>query len=170
MKTVRRSALLGLLGAVTAAAFPGPALARGGRRARFSSGGAARHGAAAHAGPVMSREQLGSCLADQTAIEQKSGALEQAMASLSEDRTRLTEMEQRLSDEKRLVVPSSPTSVSRYDAVVERYRKMVDDYNEKLAPFKVRLAEIEAAQKRFNGQCANQAYDEADMQALLAKR
>ncbi len=173
MRSVRRSALLGLLGGLTVLALPEPAAARG-RRVRFSSGrGASQAGssaAAASTGPVLSREQLRSCMSDQETVERKSAALEQAMASLSEEKSQITEMERRLADEKRLVVASSESSVKRYNAVVDRYQKMVDDYNARVAPFRTDLAAIESARARFNSDCVNHAYDENDMQALMAQR
>ena len=135
-------------------------------RVRFSGSGL-RHGAQ-HSGPVLSREQLRSCVAQQNRLNGESAGLDQLEAGQNLKAAELERLEKTISQREPLVDKYSQESVDNFNALVKKQRKLVATYNESLPAYNAEVDKYKIAQEVFNTNCAGHAYYERDMAAVIA--
>lgn len=138
--------------------------ARGGVRFR---GSGLRHGTQ-HSGPVLSREQLRSCVAQQNRLNSESAWLDQLEAGQKLKAAELERLEQAISQREPLVDKYSQESVDSFNALIKKQRKLVAAYNESLPAYNAEVDKYKISQQGFNTNCAGHAYYENDMQAVIA--
>ncbi|WP_147209273.1 hypothetical protein [Pseudoxanthomonas taiwanensis] len=59
-------------------------------------------------------------------------------------------------------------AVDRFNALINDHRRLVGTYNSKLPAVNARVDALNAAVDRFNARCADRAYYDHDMTAILA--
>jgi len=165
MEWTRRSTLLGLLGLGAALATPA-ALARG--RARFRSRGLPA--GAVHRGPVLSRAQLSECVAQQKAIDNDGTEVDRLQAEINQSEVALNARELSINRREAMVDHYSQQSVDNFNRLIDQHRREVERHNAMLGRASERIDQVNAAVQRFNTQCADRAYYESDMRAVLAER
>lgn len=163
-----RRRLVFALAAVTLAVLPTPALARRGRRVRMSGRGLAS--GATSSGPALSREALRSCISLQNAINQDADAIDASSARFESEKLRLDQYERVVAMQSASLDQFDAYSVDSYNQSVGIHQAMVQSYNTNLPSFNQRVADQNAAVERLNVRCADKAYFESDMQAVLAGR
>ena len=162
----RRAFLLGLFG-VIAFALPVESEAR---RRRVSIGGRGLAAGTRHSGPVMTREQLRQCVTEQNQINEQEDAVERLQSSLQTDEAKINVLEDRINAMESRVDVYSQQSVDGFNALVNEHRRLVADYNSRLPTVNARVDDLNAAVERFNVRCAERAYYEHDMAAVLGGR
>lgn len=167
MGTSRRVVLIGVFGIFSAAVTPiAQARRGGGRRVSFSGRGLA-HGTH-HSGPVLSRAELQQCVNEQNTINALSDALDSEQASWDADQKKLGQLERRLENDKRVLNVYSQESVDSFNTLVDQHRKQVTAFNRRLPVFNEKVERLKSSVAGFNSRCAQRAYYESDMSAVLA--
>jgi hypothetical protein len=145
-------------------ALAGPALAadapKGGHT--LSLGG----GASAPAGPLLTRDQLRQCLSQQTALRSQGNEATRAQTELEASRKEISRLEAELQSERGAVDAGDDGAVAAFNAKLEHWRGLAEAYNAKLPAVNGRIDEYNAAQARWQGECGNRRYDEADYFAI----
>jgi hypothetical protein len=159
----RRSALFGAVGLVAVIAAP-EVLAR--RRAGFRMRGLPN--GARYKGPVLTRDQLRQCVAEQRAINASEAELDRLQASLAKSEAAINRLEAQINAQEPLVDRYSQASVDSFNALIARHKHLVATHNTKLPSANARVEQVNAAVARFNEKCAEHVYYERDMQAVLA--
>lgn len=162
----RRMVLLGLFGAISCA-LPVESEAR---RRRVRIGGRGLAAGARHSGPVLTREQLRQCVTEQNQINGQEDAVERLQSSLQADETRINSLESRITAMEPRVDVYSQQSVDSFNALVDEHKRLVGAYNSKLPSVNARVDALNAVVDRFNARCAERAYYEHDMAAILGGR
>ena len=160
----RRMLLLGLLGAITSA-LPMESEAR---RGRVRIGGRGLAPGARHSGPVLTREQLRQCVTEQNQINGQEDAVERLQSSLQADETKINTLEARIKAMEPHVDMYSQQSVDSFNALINEHKRLVGTYNSKLPTVNARVDALNAVVDRFNARCADRAYYEHDMTAILS--
>ena len=163
----RRTLILGLVG-LMASATSLDALARRGRRVSFSGRGLP-NGARA-SGPVLSRDELRRCVAQEEAINADSVEADRLQAELEVKKRELEALERRINAAEPLVDTSSQASVDQFNALIDEHSRLVDRFNQGLQPANDAIDRLNAAVDRFNAACANRPYYESDMAAVRSER
>jgi hypothetical protein len=159
----RRAALLGILGIAAVVAAPG-ALAR--RRAGFRMRGLPN--GARHKGPVLTRDQLRQCVAEQDAINVLGDDADKLQASLAESEASINRLEAQINAQEPLVDRYSQESVDSFNTLIDRHKRLVSAHNGNLPSANARVEQVNAAVQRFNAKCADRVYYESDMRAVRA--
>ena len=164
MPVGRRMLLLGLLGTI-ASTLPMESEAR---RGRVRIGGRGLAPGARHSGPVLTREQLRQCVTEQNQINGQEDAVERLQSSLRADETKINTLEARITSMEPHVDVYNQQAVDRFNALINDHRRLVGTYNSKLPAVNARVDALNAAVDRFNARCADRAYYDHDMTAILA--
>lgn len=130
-------------------------------------GSALRHGTH-HSGPVLSREQLRSCVAQQDQLNIADASLDRIQAVQKEKEAELGRVEKAISQREPLVDQYSQESVDSFNGLIMKQRRLVARYNKGLPAYNVEVANYQSSQQSFNIKCAGHAYYENDMKAVLA--
>jgi chromosome segregation ATPase len=165
--TARRAILLGLVGLI-ASATSIDALARRGRRVNFSGRGLPS--GARVSGPVLRRDELRRCVAQEESINAKSVEVDRLQSDLEVKKRELDALERRISSAEPLVDTSSQASVDQFNALVNEHRRLVEQFNAGLAPVNESIDQLNAEVDRFNSACADRPYYESDMTAVRSGR
>lgn len=146
-----------------ALALTGPALGadapQGGHT--LSLGGAAGAG-----GPLLTRDQLRQCLAQQAALRSQGHEAARAQSELDASRKDISRLEAELQSAQSTVDVADDGAVAAFNARLEHWRGLAEAYNAKLPAVNGRIDEYNAAQARWQGECGNRRYDEADYLAI----
>ncbi len=163
MQLKRRSAIVGLLGLGVALAAPG-AFARG--RVRFRSRGLPA--GAVYRGPVLTRDQLRQCVAQQEAINKEGDEVDLLQSRLNQSEADLNALEESIKRQEAMVDRYSQQSVDNFNMLIERHRRQVERHNANLGYANARVDKVNRAVERFNAECGDRAYYDSDMRAVLA--
>jgi hypothetical protein len=164
MKTV--SVLLActlLLATAAQAADPPPSGARkpaATKPAREASFGASR------GGPLLSRNELRSCLALQERIRAGGDEAARGHAALEAEKAELRKSGDALKAELETLDRGSQEAVDDYNARAAARDKRIDAWEANTAALAARLEALKAERERFAGACGNRRYDEADEIAI----
>ena len=167
MPVGRRMVLFGLVGGAT---FLLPIESGARRRRRVSIGGRGLAAGAKHSGPVLTREQLRQCVAEQNQINGQEEAVERIQSLLQADEAKINALEDRIAAAEPRVDVYSQQSVNSFNALINEHRRLVGAYNSRLPTVNARVDALNAAVDRFNARCAERAYYERDMAAVLGGR
>lgn len=135
-------------------------------RIRFGGAGLAR--GSHHSGPVLSREQLRICVAQQNNINAEGEILDASESVLQLKATEIENLEAMITRMRPLVDQYSQQSVNSFNALIVKHQELVAVYNGVLPKYNTKLEQFEARQNSFNSKCAGHAYYDSDMQAVLA--
>ena len=120
--------------------------------------------------PVLSREQLRSCVGQQNRLNSDSVRLEQMKSGLKQKLSELERFEQTISQREPFVDRYSQESVDSFNALITNQRKLAASYNEYLPAYNAQVDKYKILQQSFNTTCAGQYYYEDDMQAVISDK
>lgn len=120
-----------------------------------------------HKGPVLTREQLRQCVAEENAINASGAQVDALQASLEASEASINRLENQINAQEPFVDRYSQESVARFNALIERHKHLVATHNSNLPVVNARVDQVNAAVQRFNSKCADRVYYESDMQAIL---
>jgi len=121
---------------------------------------------AAPSGPVLSRAQLRSCVADEAAIIQHENGLSAAQESIRNTEDQIKNLEARIRIEQLALDRYNQESVERFNKLIDRHQYLVETYNAALPDYNSKVRDMNAVIDKFNAACANHAYYESDMLAI----
>lgn len=146
-----------------ALALTGPALGadapQGGHT--LSMGGAAGAG-----GPLLTRDQLRGCLSQQAALRTQGSDAQREQSELDASRQEIARLEGELQSERGTVDATSEGAVAAFNAKLEQLKAKTEAFNAKLPVVNGRIDEYNAAQAKWQNDCGNRRYDEADYFAI----
>jgi hypothetical protein len=143
---------------------------RGGGRRRVNFSGKGIPQGASHSGTVLSREQLRHCVDEERKINSLSDSVEIDQAMLDSEQAGLKQLERTIEREQFHVNRYSQESVDSFNSLVDQHRKKVAAFNNKLTPLNEKVSSLNSSIDGFNKQCAQRAYYESDMNAVLNRR
>ena len=120
--------------------------------------------------PVLSREQLRSCVRQQNRLNSDSVQLEQMESRLKQKLSELERFEQTISQREPFIDRYSQESVDSFNTLITKQRKLVSSYNEDLPTYNAQVDKYKILQQSFNTTCAGQYYYEDDMQAVISDK
>lgn len=164
MSVTRRALLLRLIGIVTIL-LPFESEARRGRGVRVNGRGL--RAGAKHSGPVLTRDQLRQCIKEQNNINAQNEAVNKMQVALGESEAKINNLERRIAAMKPHVDVYNQKSVDSFNKLINEHKQFVNAYNSKLPTINAHLDDINSAVDRFNKSCAEHAYYEHDMAAVL---
>lgn len=165
MDLKRRSAIFGILSIAAVVAAP-EVIAR--RRAGFRGRGLPN--GASYKGPVLTRDQLRQCVAEQKAINASETDADRLQNLLAESEANIKSLEAEINARQPLVDRYSQESVDEFNALIDRHQRLVASHNAAIPGVKTKVQQVNAAVERFNMSCADRVYYESDMQAVRAGR
>ena len=121
-----------------------------------------------YSNPVLSREQLRSCVGQQNRLNSDSVWLVES--GLKQKLSELERFDQIISQREPLVDRYSKESVDSFNTLVKEQRKLAALYNEGLPTYNAQIDKYKILQQSFNTTCAGQAYYEDDMQAVISDK
>ncbi|MEE4383165.1 MAG: hypothetical protein V2J02_14285 [Pseudomonadales bacterium] len=136
---------------------------------RFRVGGGLRRG---HRpiGHVLTRAQLRECVAMEERIETMQSTIDSQKTELDGAERDLETLGTRLDREAIALDRYSQESVDRYNALVERHRQQIDAFNARVNEYNRLVDDGAPLIDRYNSSCAERAYYEDDLAAVLAER
>jgi len=161
VRTIRGRSLAVLAGALLALAAPafGADAPKGGNT--LSLGGKAPAG-----GPLLTREQLRTCLGQQAALRTQGSDAQREQSELDASRQEIARLEAELQAERGTVDATNEGAVDAFNAKLGQLKGKTEAFNEKLPVVNGRIDEYNAAQAKWQGDCGNRRYDEADYFAI----
>jgi len=64
----------------------------------------------------------------------------------------------------------SQHSIDSFNALIDEHKRLIEAYNARLPPVNARVGALNTVVDRFNARCAERAYYEHDMAAILGGR
>jgi hypothetical protein len=122
-----------------------------------------------YSGQVLTKEQLKACVIQESEINNFGSRLDKEEGKLSKQKHDINLLESRLKRERPLVDQYDNSSVDNFNSLINKHKAMVTDYNSKLPSFNSSAVDLNKRVAMFNTQCANQAYYESDLNAILAE-
>jgi hypothetical protein len=161
VRTIRGRSLAVLAGAVLALAAPafGADAPKGGNT--LSLGGKAPGG-----GPLLTRDQLRSCLSQQAALRTQGSDAQREQSELDASRQEIARLETELQAERGTVDATNEGAVAAFNAKLEQLKAKTEAFNGKLPVVNGRIDEYNAVQAKWQNDCGNRRYDEADYFAV----
>ena len=161
VRTLRGRLLAVAVGAVLALAAPafGADAPKGGNTLSLG-------GKAPASGPMLTREQLRSCLSQQTALRSEGSDAQREQSELDASRQEIARLETELQAERGTVDATSEGAVAAFNAKLEQLKAKTEAFNAKLPVVNGRIDQYNAAQAQWQGDCGNRRYDEADYFAI----
>ena len=123
-------------------------------------------GKAPSGGPLLTREQLRQCLSQQAALKEQGSQAGREQSQLDASRRELARLESELQAERPKVDPADDGAVAAFNGRLEHWRGLADAYNARLPAVNGAIDAYNAAQARWQGECGNRRYDEADYVAI----
>ncbi len=118
--------------------------------------------------PMMSREALRYCMAQQSKLEALNAEISKGQAALKTELKAIDKMEAQLTHDKMSLDNSNSIAVEMHNARVEERDTMITKHNAKIESLNKKSAELNAENASYQGQCAGKDYDEADKTAILS--
>ena len=119
-------------------------------------------------GPLMTREQLRQCLAEQERLKQEGAAAAQAQGVLAKDRADIDRLGAELEADKASLDRTSQAAVDGYNERARARDKRVADYVAAAPLFNQRVDTLDAAKEAYAKDCASRRYFEDDYDAIKA--
>jgi len=120
--------------------------------------------------PVLSREQLRSCVRQQNRLNSDSVQLEQMKSRLKQKLSEFERFEQTISQRELFIDRYSQESVDSFNTLITNQRKLSSSYNEDLPTYNAQVDKYKILQQSFNTTCAGQSYYKDDMQAVISDK
>ncbi|MFZ5636222.1 MAG: hypothetical protein ACOY82_06500 [Pseudomonadota bacterium] len=118
--------------------------------------------------PVLTRDQLRQCVADEKRIDADKADLMQRTALSEAERARIDKLGAEIEALGGEVDDTSQAQVDAYNALVAKHKEWVATFNADLPELNRRVDAGKALVARFNADCANRVYYDRDMDAIKA--
>jgi hypothetical protein len=119
-------------------------------------------------GPLLTKEQLRQCLAEQDRMKQEGDDLVQTQVALAKTRSDIERLGTELDAEKATVDRSSQVAVEAYNERLRARGKMIEDYKTAAPAFNVRVDKLTADRQAYAKDCADRRFFEEDYDAIKA--
>jgi len=119
-------------------------------------------------GPLLTREQLRLCMAEQERLKEEGTAAATNQGVLSKDRVEIDRLGSELDADKATLDRTSQTAVDGYNDRARARDKRAADYVAAAKAFNQRLDKLDADKETFKKDCADRRYFEDDYDAIKA--
>jgi len=117
-------------------------------------------------GKLLTRDQLRSCLKQQTDLKARNEGAAKTQAQLDADKAEIKLTEDQLRTERETVDTKNAEAVAAFNAKLKQREAMIDAYNAKLPPFNEQAKTLQADADAWKNDCGNRPYDEGDYFAI----
>lgn len=119
-------------------------------------------------GPLLTREQLRQCIAEQARLKQEGNEALEAQRGLDKERAEVDRLGAALDADKATLDRTSQAAVDGYNERARSRDKRAADYLAASPLFNQRVDKLEAAQETYKKDCADRRYFEDDYDAIKA--
>jgi hypothetical protein len=118
--------------------------------------------------PMLTRDELRQCLAEQDRIKKEGADLADAQTRLDGERSAIERLGSELEAEKAKVDVSDEAAVNAYNARVRLRTKQAEEYRAAVPVFNARVDKLAADGKAYATACADRRFFEDDYDAIKA--
>jgi hypothetical protein len=118
--------------------------------------------------PMLTRDELRQCLAEQDRIAKEGAELAQAQAKMDGERKEIERLGTELEADKAKVDTSDEAAVNAYNARVRQRTKQAEEYRAAVPVFNARVDKLAADGKAYATGCADRRFFEDDYEAIKA--
>jgi hypothetical protein len=136
-------------------------------RGRIRSLGSALSRGAHHTGPVMTRDQLRTCVTQKNSLNIDGEKLDAGDNILKHKSEEIENQEAIIREQEPLVDERSQQSVDAFNSLVRAHKERIAAYNGSIAEYNAKVDIYRNDVNLFNSRCAGQPYYKSDMQAIL---
>lgn len=119
-------------------------------------------------GPLLTREQLRQCMAEQERVKQEGSAAAEAQAALAKERSEIDRLGAELDADRATLDRTSPAAVDGFNERARARDKRVADYLAATPLFNERVDKLDADKEAYRKACADRRYFEDDFDAIKA--
>ena len=119
-------------------------------------------------GPLLTREQLRQCIAEQDRLKQEAADALQTQRGLDKDRVEIDRLGVVLKTDLESLDRTSQAAIDAFNARVQEREKMAEAYRAATPVFNQRVDKLEADRESFAKDCADRRYREDDFDAIKA--
>jgi len=119
-------------------------------------------------GPLLTREQLRQCMAEQERLRTETAAVVQARRQVDTDQAEIDRTGAALKTKLEALDRTSQAAVDDYNADVQARAKLIDAYKAAAPLFNDRVEKLDDARKVWTKDCADRRYREDDLDAIKA--
>jgi len=121
---------------------------------------------AAEPPPLLSRDELAACLADEETLHTQNAALDARKQALTAQLTGIQALEAKLDATKATLDASDVAAVDAFNAAIDEHARLAAEYNAALPAINADIESLNGKRRDLDTRCAHRAYDERDMAAL----
>ena len=138
--------------------------------AKAGSGVASLGGGAGNEQPILSRNQLRECLAQQDKLHAAETDIVAQQRDMDAEKADITQRGQALQAELAALDRTSEPAVQAYNARAVEHERRIDAYNARSKPFNERVEELKTQRAGWASDCSNRRYMENDLIIIKAGR
>lgn len=117
-------------------------------------------------GPLLTREELRSCMAQQERIRTQNEAATRERETLEKEKADIVQDGQALKDQLATLDRTNKDAVTQYNEAVTARDKRIDAFEARMPEFNGKVEALQKERQAFAGQCDNRRYDEDDEIAI----
>lgn len=117
-------------------------------------------------GPLLTREQLRQCMAEQDRLKQEATSLVQAQAEFGKTRAEIDRQGAEIAAELATLDRTSQAAVDAYNAKLRDRAKLSEGYQAAAPAFNERVDKLDADKQAFTKDCADRRYLDDDFDAV----
>jgi septal ring factor EnvC (AmiA/AmiB activator) len=129
---------------------------------------AAGFGKAKPGTPLLNREQLRACFAQQAEMRTRGDDLAKLQAELDAEKAEIGRLDAARAERLAALDRTSAEAVNAYNLQAQALDQRIDAYNARTPDFNARGQALQAVREAFSRQCENRSYDEKDEDAIKA--
>jgi aspartate oxidase len=118
--------------------------------------------------PILTKEQLRQCMAEQERIRKENAELAQAQEQMDKDRAEIERLGKEIETEKPKVDTSDESAVNAFNERVRQRIKMVEDFKAAVPAFNQRVDKLGVDRQAFATGCADRRFFEDDLAEIKA--
>ena len=118
--------------------------------------------------PLLTREQLRQCLAEQDRIKKEGAELMQVQARIEGDRVAIERMGTELEADKARLDATDEAAVNAYNERVRQRAKMIEEFKTGAPAFNQRVDKLVVDRQTYASGCADRRFFEEDFDAIKA--
>lgn len=118
--------------------------------------------------PILTKEQLRQCLAEQERIRKESAELAQAQEQMDKNRADIERLGKELEADKAKVDTSDEAAVNAYNDRVRQRGKLIEDFKAAAPGFNQRVDKLGADRQAYASSCADRRFFEDDFDEIKA--
>jgi hypothetical protein len=138
--------------------------------AKAGSGVASLGGGAANELPILTRNELRDCLAQQDKLHAEEAEIVAQQRDMDADKNEITQQGQALQAELAALDRTSASGVQVYNAKAVEHERRIDAYNARSKPFNARVEALKTQRDGWAKACSNRRYLENDLIIIKAGR